>query len=170
MGTVLKYICYADDSHDYWSVERCRQLFRGRGCEEQRAVLFSSCIVSLVLFAVYVLSILSETTDASFRTILPAVIIEGLNILLVLVGTALGKVFTVVEYSYVPDSWDLAVGFLSLLGIASLYLVIFQGKNLMLCVKGGKVTSCPIFLPIHPCRLVSKSSHLSIHNLSSKER
>ena len=92
---------------------------------------YLSCIVSLVLFAVYVLSILSETTDASFRTILPAVIIEGLNILLVLVGTALGKVFTVVEYSYVPDSWDLAVGFLSLLGIASLYLVIFRHRKFL---------------------------------------
>ena len=84
---------------------------------------------SLTFFAIYVALILSEEAGTSFRVILPSILIEGMNILLILMGTALGKVIVVEDYSYAVGSWDAAVSILSLLCLVSLCLVLLRHRK-----------------------------------------
>lgn len=92
------------------------------------AAYLSGC-ASLLFFSVYVVLILSETKSISFHVILPIVIIEGLNILLILVGPALGKVIIIEDYSYRLGPWDMTINILSLLAMAYLYLVLFRSEK-----------------------------------------
>ncbi|MCR5293685.1 MAG: GGDEF domain-containing protein [Lachnospiraceae bacterium] len=92
-------------------------------------ITYLICIDLLLVYAFYIVLVLSEKTEISYRGIIPVILLSGVNMILFLVGTILGRSFTIVNHKYVIGPWDSLHVFLSSLCLGYLLLLILFYRN-----------------------------------------
>ena len=83
---------------------------------------FSTIDICIALFAFYLLSMIRETEDVSFRFAIPVVLISAVNIAGILLGIVSGHFFRVTDRKLVYGPWR---DFLLLMPLAGVFLLLF---------------------------------------------
>lgn len=82
-------------------------------------------------FALYLAAVVRELVDISYKSVIPVLIITGIDFLLILIGSINGELFSIVDYKYVAGSWEPIINILPLACMLYLYAVLFgYGKYL----------------------------------------
>ncbi|MCR5716840.1 MAG: GGDEF domain-containing protein [Lachnospiraceae bacterium] len=94
-------------------------------------ITYLACAILLAMYSLYLIAVLSERVEVSYRIIAPVLVLSGINFVQLLLGIALGKTFTIVRDVYVGGPWEDVSSMLSVIGLIYLYLVMFRfRKNL----------------------------------------
>ena len=96
-------------------------------CVNMLAYLFIVLFVGM--FSLYLVSVIREKTNTSYRVLLPIMIITILYIVITIVGTVTGKLFTITNHKFCPGSWHILVYALTLIDMLYLSFVLFRYRK-----------------------------------------
>ena len=96
-------------------------------CVNMLAYLFIVLFVGM--FSLYLVSVIREKTYTSYRVLLPIMIITILYIVITIVGTVTGKLFTITDHKFCPGPWHILVYALTLIDMLYLSFVLFRYRK-----------------------------------------
>ena len=83
-------------------------------------------VLILVMFSLYMISVIREKTKISYRMLIPVLIMSGINIILLVIGTLNRKLFTIIEHKYVAREWHLIPYVMALLHLLYLCFIMIK--------------------------------------------
>ncbi len=105
-------------------------------------------VLSLVdIFALYVISLVKEKINASYKMIFPVLVMSALNMIWLAIGTINGKLFTIVNHKFMPGAWHETEYIFVLIYVVYLFLVMFRFRR-ELTLKDVLALDSYLFFPL----------------------
>ncbi len=81
--------------------------------------------VLLVFYSTYVVAVIKEKADISYKVIIPVTVMVILDIIILVAGTVTGKLFVIRDHAYVPGELNAYTSILPALALIYIYYILF---------------------------------------------
>ncbi len=107
---------------------------------------YSFIVILIDIFSVYMISIIREKTELSFKLVAPIFLVSFVSVILLIAGTINGKLFTIIDHKFHAESWHVGAYIVILLYAFYLWGILLRYRD-KLSIKSILALSSYLLFP-----------------------
>ncbi len=90
---------------------------------------YAFIVIMIDIFSLYMITVIKEKADLSFRVLIPVILISVINLVLLFVGTVNEKLFFINDHRYFAGEWDIGAYIFTLCYAMYLCSILYRYRN-----------------------------------------